>query len=94
MNIKTANRVDSVKEYYFSKKLREIALLNENGKDIINLGIGSPDLSPDQSIIDSLINSAQNPNNHSYQSYKGIPELRSAISGWYKSILPICHVMM
>jgi LL-diaminopimelate aminotransferase len=89
MNIKTANRISTVKEYYFSKKLREIALLNENGKDIINLGIGSPDLAPDKSIIDSLTESAQNPKNHSYQSYKGIPEFRSAISNWYKSIYSV-----
>ena len=86
MNIKTALRIDTVKEYYFSKKMREIALLNEQNKNVINLGIGSPDLSPDDSIIESLISSAQNPKNHSYQSYKGIPELRSAIANWHKSI--------
>ena len=72
MKIKTANRIATVKEYYFSKKLREIALLNAQNKDIINLGIGSPDLIPNDAVISSLITSAQNPNNHSYQSYKGI----------------------
>ncbi|PCI97766.1 MAG: aminotransferase [Flavobacteriales bacterium] len=85
MKIKTANRIATVKEYYFSKKLREIALLNAQNKDIINLGIGSPDLIPNDAVISSLIISAQNPNNHSYQSYKGIPELRKAISNWYKT---------
>ena len=86
MNIKTADRISTVKEYYFSKKLREIATLNDKGKDVINLGIGSPDLAPDSSIIDSLINSSKNPKNHSYQNYKGVFELRNAITKWYKSI--------
>ena len=85
MNIKTANRIGTVKEYYFSKKLREIELLNQQNKNIINLGIGSPDLSPNHAIISSLVESAQNPKNHSYQSYKGIPELRGAISSWHKT---------
>jgi LL-diaminopimelate aminotransferase len=86
MSIKTADRIASVQEYYFSKKMREIALLNEAGKAIINLGIGSPDLPPDQTVIDALIGSAQNPKHHSYQSYKGILALRTAISNWYQSI--------
>ena len=81
----TAKRIDSVKEYYFSKKLREIATLNANNKDIINLGIGSPDMAPNQLIIDALVASAQEQQNHSYQSYKGIPELRAAISDWYNT---------
>jgi len=85
MNIKTAKRIDTVKEYYFSKKLREIDLLNQQNKDVINLGIGSPDLMPNDAIISSLIVSAQNPKNHSYQSYKGVPELRKAISQWHKT---------
>jgi len=85
MNIKTANRIGTVKEYYFSKKLREIDLLNQQNRDIINLGIGSPDLTPNEAIISSLVESAQNPKNHSYQSYKGIPELRGAIATWYKT---------
>ena len=86
MNITTAHRIDTVKEYYFSRKLREIALLNEQNKQVINLGIGSPDLTPDNTIIDALIGSAQNPKNHSYQSYKGILALRNAISNWYNKI--------
>jgi len=86
MNIKTADRINTVKEYYFSKKLREIEELNKQGKNIINLGIGSPDLAPDNSIIESLIESAKNPNNHAYQSYKGSPDLRSAIAKWQNTI--------
>ena len=86
MNIKTAERIKTVKEYYFSKKLREIDELNKQGKDIINLGIGSPDLSPDNSVIEKLIESAKNPNNHAYQSYKGALELRKAIANWQKTI--------
>jgi LL-diaminopimelate aminotransferase len=98
MNIKTANRIDTVKEYYFSKKLREIDLLNQQDKNIINLGIGSPDLTPNNAIISSLVESAQNPKNHSYQSYKGIPELREAISQWYKTtynveLEPSCEIL-
>lgn len=83
MKIKTANRINTVKEYYFSKKLREIEQMNAEQKDVINLGIGSPDLPPNEKVIQSLIVSAENPKNHSYQSYKGIPELRNAISNWY-----------
>ncbi len=82
--MKTAKRIETVKEYYFSKKLREIERLNAENRDIINLGIGSPDLPPNRKIIEALIDSVQNPNNHSYQSYRGIPELRNAISSWYK----------
>ncbi len=86
MSIQTADRIASVQEYYFSKKMSEISLLNEAGKAIINLGVGSPDLPPDRTIIEALIASAQNPKHHSYQSYKGIFALRAAISNWYKSI--------
>ena len=68
MNIKTAHRIDSVKEYYFSKKLREIDRLNKQNNNIINLGIGSPDLVPDHSVVESLISSAKNVKNHSYQN--------------------------
>ncbi len=84
MKIKPANRTDSVQEYYFSTKLAEIATMNQQGLNVINLGIGSPDLSPSQNTIEKLIESAGNPKNHGYQSYKGIPELRNAFSAWYK----------
>ena len=80
----TAKRLNSVKEYYFSKKLREVASLIKSGKPIINLGIGSPDLIPSNLIISELINSVSNPKANHYQSYQGIPELRKAISDFYK----------
>lgn len=83
-NIQPADRVSSVKEYYFSKKLREIAQMNANGADIISLGIGGPDLPPDASVIDTLCEEANKPNTHSYQPYVGIPELRAAFADWYK----------
>jgi len=86
MSITIADRINTVKEYYFSEKLREIDELNKQGKAIINLGIGSPDLAPDSTIIDALISSAQNKKNHAYQSYKGSPDLREAIAQWYTKI--------
>ncbi len=81
--IQIAERLQQVEEYYFSKKLQEIAMLNTEGKKIINLGIGSPDLAPHHTVIDTLYQYAQLPNTHAYQSYKGLPELRKAISDWY-----------
>ena len=80
----TAKRLNSVKEYYFSKKLREVASLIRSGKPIINLGIGSPDLIPSNLIMSELIKSVSNPKANHYQSYQGIPELRKAISDFYK----------
>lgn len=84
MIIKPANRLNSVQEYYFSKKLKEIAQLNKEGKNIINLGIGSPDLPPSENVISTLYESAKEKNNHGYQSYIGIDKLREAFSNWYK----------
>ncbi|MCB9335025.1 MAG: aminotransferase class I/II-fold pyridoxal phosphate-dependent enzyme [Flavobacteriales bacterium] len=84
MNIQTANRIKSVNEYYFSKKMKEIDSLNKTGDRVINLGIGSPDLAPESHVISTLLDSAQAMNHHAYQSYKGIPELRGAIANWYK----------
>ena len=84
MEIKTANRLASINEYYFSQKLREIELLNKAGKNIINLGIGSPDLPPHPSVIKVLQQEAEKNNTHAYQSYKGSPILRNAVAGWYK----------
>ena len=78
-----ANRLNSVQEYYFSKKLREVYLLKKSGKPIINLGIGSPDLSPSENVTKSLSESLSDPSAHQYQSYQGIPELRKAISSFY-----------
>jgi len=82
--IDIANRLHSVEEYYFSKKLREVALLIASGKPIINLGIGSPDLQPPQKVITALTEGLTDANAHKYQSYKGLPELREAIVEFYK----------
>ena len=78
-----ARRLDSVKEYYFSKKLKEIAQLNANGADIISLGIGGPDRPPHRDVIDTLCSEAAVPSNHGYQPYVGIPQLRQAFAAWY-----------
>ena len=78
-----ARRLDSVKEYYFSKKLKEIAQLNANGADIISLGIGGPDRPPHRDVIDTLCSEAAVSSNHSYQPYVGIPQLRQAFAAWY-----------
>ena len=84
MNIKPASRLSAVKEYYFSKKLKEIAALRAAGKDIINLGIGNPDLPPSDASRKKLEMSCWENNTHGYQSYVGVPALRQAISDWYK----------
>ncbi len=85
MIIQPANRLADVQEYYFSKKLKEIRELNISGKNIINLGIGSPDLAPSEETIKALTETAKSPNSHGYQSYTGIPEFRGAISSWMSS---------
>jgi aspartate/methionine/tyrosine aminotransferase len=82
--MKTSTRLDGIGEYYFSQKLREIAKLNAEGKNIINLGIGSPDLPPHPDVIRTLQEEAAKPSMHGYQGYKGVPELRNAFSTWYK----------
>jgi LL-diaminopimelate aminotransferase len=79
-----AKRLDGIGEYYFSQKLREIDELNKQGRNIINLGIGSPDLPPHPDVIKTLQEESAKPNVHAYQSYKGSPVLRKAISEWYK----------
>lgn len=84
LNIKPANRLNSVSEYYFSAKLREVAEMNAAGKNVINLGIGNPDLPPSEATIKALCDEAQKPNVHGYQSYVGIPELRKGFADWYK----------
>ncbi|WP_026950368.1 pyridoxal phosphate-dependent aminotransferase [Algoriphagus mannitolivorans] len=78
-----ANRMNTVAEYYFSAKLREVNQMVAEGKPVINLGIGSPDLAPDRSVIDTLKSMAENPQAHGYQGYQGIPELRIAMAGFY-----------
>lgn len=82
--ITPAKRLDSISEYYFSKKLKEVAAMNAAGKNVISLGIGSPDLPPSESTIDALCHSAKLANTHGYQPYVGIPELRQAFAQWYK----------
>jgi len=79
----TAKRLEGIGEYYFSQKLREIEGLNKEGKNIISLGIGSPDLPPHPEVIKVLQEESAKPGNHAYQSYKGSPVLRAAISEWY-----------
>lgn len=79
-----AQRLGQTQEYYFSRKLREIAELRSRGEDIINLGIGSPDLPPHPSVIETLVTEAARPENHGYQSYAGLPELRRAFARWYR----------
>ena len=88
MIIKAAKRAESVQEYYFSRKLKEIAAMNAERKErgeelVINLGIGSPDGMPPMPAIDALCESAQQAGNHAYQSYVGLPELRQAFADWY-----------
>lgn len=75
-NITPADRVGSVQEYYFSKKLKEVAEMNAAGKNVISLGVGSPDLPPSEQTIETLCEHAHNANEHGYQPYVGIPELR------------------
>ena len=84
IDIKPADRISQVKEYYFSRKLREIAKLNAQGLDIISLGIGGPDRPPQADAIEVLCNEARRTNTHGYQPYTGIPELRQAFANWYK----------
>ena len=80
----TANRLASVQEYYFSRKLREVAQMIKEGHPVINMGIGSPDMEPHPKVIESLKQALNHPKAHMYQSYQGIPELRAAISSFYK----------
>lgn len=84
-NIVPAERVNSVQEYYFSKKLKEVAEMNAAGKNVINLGIGSPDMPPSEQTIETLCEHARNANEHGYQPYVGIPELRKGYAEWYKT---------
>ncbi|WP_299986422.1 aminotransferase class I/II-fold pyridoxal phosphate-dependent enzyme [uncultured Pontibacter sp.] len=81
--VNIADRYGDVQEYYFSQKLREVAQLNAAGKNIINLGIGSPDMAPPRQAMEALCAAANNVNAHGYQGYKGTPALRQAFSDWY-----------
>ena len=72
MIIPTANRLQQVEEYYFSKKLQEIRSMIASGDDVINLGIGSPDMPPASEVVDTLSQSAREEGNHGYQPYRGV----------------------
>ncbi len=78
-----AQRVLEIQEYYFSKKLKEVVQLNQQGHNIISLGIGGPDRPPHSSIIETFVNEVRQPNNHSYQPYVGLPQLRKSMAEWY-----------
>ena len=83
-NVAPADRLAGVSEYYFSKKLKEVAQMNAEGKDVISLGIGSPDMPPSEETVQTVCNEAQNPDGHGYQPYVGIPELRKSFAAWYQ----------
>ena len=83
-NVQPADRLGSVSEYYFSRKLKEVAAMNAAGKGVISLGIGSPDMPPSEDTVETLCAEAHNPNGHGYQPYVGIPELREAFARFYK----------
>jgi len=83
--IQTANRLNSVQEYYFSRKLKEVRQLISEGKPVINIGIGSPDLSPDKSVIEAIQKAMFDDKAHEYQSYQGLPELRKGFADFYSN---------
>lgn len=87
--IPVSDRLGQTEEYYFSKKLREIAQLRTAGKDILNLGIGSPDLPPAPEVIAALVQSARRTDTHGYQPYTGRPELRQAFANWYERFFDV-----
>ena len=83
-NIQPADRLANVSEYYFSRKLKEVAKMNAEGKNVISLGIGSPDMPPSEETINVLCENARKADAHGYQPTVGIPELRKAMADWYK----------
>ena len=82
--MKKAKRLNSVKEYYFSRKLREVSRMINSGKPVINMGIGSPDIEPNPKVVKALSDAMIHPKAHMYQSYQGLPELRKTISNFYE----------
>lgn len=84
MNIRPSKRLGEVKEYYFSKKLKEIAAMQQKGNNVINLGIGNPDLPPPLKAVQTLHTESIKATVHGYQSYNGLPELRDAFAQWYQ----------
>ncbi len=98
MKVKPAERTNSVREYYFSSKLRQIDGMRAAGADIINLGIGSPDQPPSENTVARLSDEARKPDVHGYQSYNGSPVLRKAFSDWYRkyfnvSLDPVSEIL-
>lgn len=83
-NIQPADRLANVSEYYFSRKLKEVAQMNAEGKNVISLGIGSPDMPPSAETIEVLCENARKADAHGYQPTVGIPELRQAMADWYR----------
>ncbi|MCB2378568.1 aminotransferase class I/II-fold pyridoxal phosphate-dependent enzyme [Hymenobacter sp. BT635] len=84
MQVSVASRLQHTQEYYFSQKLREIEGMNKAGAQVINLGIGSPDMPPHPRVVAALTAAAEQPTTHAYQNYKGVPALRQAMAGWYE----------
>jgi aspartate/methionine/tyrosine aminotransferase len=84
MIIAPAKRLESISEYYFSTKLEQIRRMNEAGLDVINLGIGSPDLAPEENVIKTAAAQLKSPKNHGYPSYRSLPVLREAMAAWYE----------
>lgn len=82
--IEPAEHIKNIAEYYFSVKLTEVARMNAEGKNVINLGVGAPDQPPSEKTIETLCETARYPDVHAYQPYTGIPELRKAYADWYK----------
>lgn len=85
VGVRLAKRIDTVEEYYFSSKLREVRQLLAEGKPIINMGIGSPDRAPSKNVIEAIQKAVTDENAHQYQSYQGLPELRNGIADFYKN---------
>lgn len=83
MIIPAADRLGGVNEYYFVKKLEEIAQLNQAGRDIISFAIGSPDMAPSEQSLDAMRETLVNTKAHGYQPYRGVPALRQAMAKWY-----------
>lgn len=95
--IQPSDRVGRIKEYYFSRKLKELARLNAEGRDIISLGIGGPDCPPSDAVIEILCREARRSDSHSYQPHVGLPELRKGFADWYAShygvtLDPTCEI--
>jgi LL-diaminopimelate aminotransferase len=87
--IEPAEHIKSLKEYYFSVKLAEVARMNAEGQDVISLGVGAPDKMPSEDTIEVLCETAKRPDVHAYQPYTGIPELRQAYADWYKRMYDV-----